>query len=33
MNWNDVAQDRDTWRSLVNAVIKLDSTKCGEIFV
>jgi hypothetical protein len=31
MDWIDVAQDRDRWRALVNAVMSLPvPTKCGE---
>jgi len=31
MNWIEVAQDRDRWQALVNAIKKpLDFTKCGE---
>jgi hypothetical protein len=29
MDWIDLAQDRDRWRAVVNAVMKL-SVKCGE---
>jgi len=32
MDCNDVAQNRDKWRDLVNVVMKLGvSIKCGEI--
>jgi len=31
MDWIDLAQDRGSWRELVNAVMKLGgSAKCGE---
>ena len=30
MDWIDVAQGRDKWRALVNAVMKLGYVKCGE---
>jgi hypothetical protein len=30
MDWIDVAQERDRWRALVNAVMKLQvAKKCG----
>jgi hypothetical protein len=31
MDWIELAQDRDRWRTLMNAVMKLQgSIKCGE---
>ena len=34
MDWIDLAQDRDRWRELMNAVMKLGgSIKCGELQV
>jgi hypothetical protein len=31
MDWIELAQDRDRWQTLVNAVMNLQvSTKCGE---
>jgi hypothetical protein len=32
MNWIDLAQDRDQWRSLVNTIMKPSgSIKCWEV--
>jgi hypothetical protein len=31
MDWNDLVQDRDRWRSLVNALTKLRVPKMREI--
>jgi CRISPR/Cas system-associated protein Cas7 (RAMP superfamily) len=31
MDWTDLSQDKDRWRALVKAVMKLlGSIKCGE---
>ena len=33
MDWIDLAEDKDIWRALVNAVLNLrGSIKCGESF-
>jgi len=33
MNWIDVAQDRDRWRELVNAVMNLRVSENAENFL
>jgi hypothetical protein len=30
MDWIDLAQDRDQWRTLVNTVMNSGSVKCWE---
>jgi len=32
MDWIDLAQGRDSWGALVNAIMKLQSRKVGEFF-
>jgi hypothetical protein len=31
MDWIDLAEDRDRWQTVVNAVVKLGSIKCGVL--